>query len=100
MKLSSQEHSETVQVVTTGATTRSSRGVVILTERDTTYSATQVGPRPVESGLGRHKVGVFGVDGGVKTTSHPLWKRVGTAMSQCGTFSCYAGRVNEGTLIN
>ena len=36
----------------------------------------------------------------VKTTSHPLWKRVGTAMSQCSTFSGYAGCGNEGTLIN
>ena len=75
-------------------------GVVIFTERDPTWPATQVDPRPVESGLGGHDVGVFGVDDRVKTTSHPLWKRVGTAMSKCGTFSGYAGCGNEGTLIN
>ena len=43
------------QVVTTGATTRSLIGVAILTERGTTWSATQVGLRPVESGLRGHE---------------------------------------------
>ena len=34
---------------------------------DTTWSATQVGPRRVESGLGGHEEGVFGVDEGSRT---------------------------------
>ena len=51
------------------------------------WPATQVGLRPVESCLGRHDDGVSGVDDRVKTTSHPSWKRVRLAMSQCGTFS-------------
>ena len=37
-------------------------------ENDTTWSATQVGPRPVESGLGSHEEGVFGDDEGVEKT--------------------------------
>ena len=41
-------------------------------KNDTTWPATQVGPRPVESGLGGHEEGVLGDDEGVKKTSLPL----------------------------
>ena len=72
-------------------------GVAILTERGTTRTATQVGLRPVESGLGGHEEGVFSVDEGVKPTSHSLWKRVGRP-SECGTFSGYARADTEGDI--
>ena len=36
---------------------------------------TQVGPRPVEAGLGGQDDGVWGVYDGVENTSLPLWKR-------------------------
>ena len=36
---------------------------------DTTWPATQVGLRPVKSGLGGHDDGVWGVDDGVKNSS-------------------------------
>ena len=41
-------------------------------EIDTTWPATQVGPRPVKAGLGGHEEGVFGVDDGVKKASLPI----------------------------
>ncbi len=53
----------------------------------TTWSATQLGPRPVKPGLGGHDDGVWGVDDGVENTSHLLWKRMRTAVSECATFS-------------
>ena len=56
-----------------------------------TWSATQVGPRRVESGLGGHEEGVGGVDDGVKNASLPLWKRVRTAQSDHATFSDFGG---------
>ena len=46
--------------------------VGVSSKNDTTWSATQVGLRPVESGLGGHEEGVFGVDEGVEKTSLPL----------------------------
>ena len=56
-------------------------------ESDTTCPATQLGPRPVESGLGGHEEGVFGVDEGVEKASLPLLKRGRTGWSVCATFS-------------
>ena len=53
----------------------------------TTWSATQLGPRPVESGLGGHDDGVWGVDDGVENSSFQLRKRGRTAVSVCATFS-------------
>ena len=64
-------------------------------ESDTTCPATQLGPRPVESGLGGHEVGVFGVDDGVEEASLPLLKRVRTAWSECPTFSDFTGVPND-----
>ena len=43
-------------------------------EIDTTWSATQVGLRPVESGLGAMRRVIGGVDEGVENASLPLWK--------------------------
>mgnify|MGYP004601358651 CR=1 FL=1 len=40
-----------------------------MSKNETTWSATQVGLRPVESGLGGHDDGASGVDDGVKKTS-------------------------------
>ena len=56
-------------------------------ESDTTCPATQLGPRPVESGLGGHDDGVWGVDDGVENSSFQLRKRGRTAVSVCATFS-------------
>ena len=60
-------------------------------KNDTTRSATQVGPRPVEAGLGGQDDGVWGVYDGVENTSIPLWKRGRTAMFVCPTFSGFNG---------
>ena len=57
---------------------------------DTTWSATQVCPRPVESCLGGHEAGVFGDDDGVEKTSLPVWKLGPTALSECATFSDFS----------
>ena len=62
---------------------------------DMTWSATQVGLRPVESGLGGHGEGVRGVDGGVENSSITLWKRVLMTRSECATFSDFRGVDNE-----
>ena len=56
-------------------------------KNDTTWSATQVGPRTVKAGLGGHEAGVFGVDEGVENTSIPLRKRGRMAMFVCVTIS-------------
>ena len=53
----------------------------------TTWSATQVGLRRVESGLGGHDAGVSGGDAGVKNTSIPISKRGRMALSDNPTFS-------------
>ena len=63
-----------------GRTTRKAKS-------DTTWLATQVGPRTVKAGLGGHEAGVFGVDEGVENTSIPLRKRVRMGMFVCVTFS-------------
>ena len=60
-------------------------------EIDTTWSATQVGLRPVETGLGGQEEGVIGVDDGVENASPPKWKRVRTTMSECAAFSDFTG---------
>ena len=52
-----------------------------------TWPATQVSPRPVESCLGGHEEGVFGVDDGVDNASLPLLKRERTVLSVCAAFS-------------
>ena len=54
---------------------------------DTTWPATQVGPRPVKSGQRGHDAGVSGVDDGVKNSSILLWKRGRTAQSVHASFS-------------
>ena len=64
-------------------------------EIDTTWSVTQVGLRPVESGLGGHEEGVRGVDEGVENASPPFRKRGGTALSECATFSDFTGVPND-----
>ena len=56
-------------------------------KNDTTWPATQVGPRPVKAGLGGHEEGVRGVDDGVKKASPPLWKRGRTVQSDHAAFS-------------
>ena len=62
---------------------------------DTTWPATQVGLRPVESGLGGHDAGVFRVEEGGETTSLPLQKRGRTAVSECVAFSDFWGSIDE-----
>ena len=52
-----------------------------------TWSATQVGLRPVKSGLGGHDAGVSGGDEGVEDTSIPILKPGRTGMSDHPTFS-------------
>ena len=61
----------------------------------TTWAATQVGPRPVESGLGGHEEGVFRVDEGVKKTSLPLRKRGRVGLSECVTISGFTRVEND-----
>ena len=60
-------------------------------EIDTTWSATQLGPRPVESGLGGHEEGVSGVDDGVENTSLLFWKRVRMTTLESAPFSDFTG---------
>ena len=69
--------------------------VGISREIDTTWSATQVGLRPIESGLGGHEEGVFRDDEGVEKTSLPLRKRGRTGLSDCATFSDFGGVEND-----
>ena len=65
--------SETVMGVRIGVTTSCmSDGIDSKEKMDTTWPATQVGPRPVKAGLGGHEEGVFGVDDGVENASLPL----------------------------
>ena len=61
----------------------------------TTWPATQVGLRPLESGLGGHDAGVSRVDEGVETTSLPLLKWGRTALSECAAFSDFRGSIDE-----
>ena len=46
--------------------------IEFLNENDTTWSATQICQRPVESGLRGHEEGVWGVDDGVENTPLPF----------------------------
>ena len=64
-------------------------------ENDMTWPATQVSPRPVESGLGGHEEVVFGVDEGVEKTSLPSRKRERAALSVCAAFSDFVGVENR-----
>ena len=73
---------------TNGRTTRKAKN-------DATWSATQVGLRPLESGLGGHDAGVFWVEEGVETTRLPLLKRGRTAVSECVAFSDIRGSMDE-----
>ena len=91
-----QRHQRRSEVVTTGVR-HGIRGVpsTLRVKIDTTWSATQVGLRPVKSGLGGHDDGVWGVDDGVKNSSLPLRKRGRTAGSGCATFSGFTGVEND-----
>ena len=64
-------------------------------KNDTTWSATQVGPRTVKGGLGGHDDGVCGVDEGVEDASLPLRKRGGMVRSDRPDFSGFTGASNE-----
>ena len=82
--------------VTTGVTIRYLTGVDgELAGNDTTWPATQVGPRTDEACLGGHDDGASGVDDGVENASLPLSKRGRLAMSDCPTFSVFCGQVND-----
>ena len=59
----------------------------IQAENQPTWPATQVCPRPVESGLGGDEEGVIGVDEGVKKTPLVLRKRGPKSWSKGATFS-------------
>ena len=61
-----------------------------MSKNETTRPATQVGLRPVESGLGGHDDGVSGDDAGVENASIPLWKRGRLALSVSLTISVFA----------
>ena len=69
--------------------------MIFRTKIDTTWSATQVCPRPVEAGLGGHEDGVIRVDEGVKNSSLPLRKHGRNAMAECPTFSGFTGVEND-----
>ena len=60
-----------------------------------TWSATQVGLRPVKAGLGGHDDGVSGDDEGVEKASIPLRKRGRMAWSDHPTFSDFRRFENE-----
>ena len=64
-------------------------------KRGTTWPATQVGLRPVKSGLGGHDDGVSGDDEGVERSSILLSKRRRLAVSDHATFSDFVGSDNE-----
>ena len=69
-------------------------------KRGTTWSATQVGLRPVKSGLGGDADGVSGDDEGVKMSSVLLSKRRRLAVSDHATFSDFVGSDNESACEN
>ena len=69
--------------------------VVILAEKVTTWPATQVCLRTVESGLGGHDACVWGVDEGVENASLPITKRGRLWLSDYPTFSDFVGVVND-----
>ena len=65
----------------------------------TTWSATQVGLRPVKAGLGGHDAGASGDDEGVEDTSAPISKRGRTALSGHPTFSGFGRVENESDTV-
>ena len=72
-----------------------SDGIDSKRQNDTTWSATQVGLRPVKSGLRGHEAGVSGVDEGDEKASVSLWKRGRIAKSERVTFSDFSGVAYE-----
>ena len=64
-------------------------------KNDTTWSATQVMLKPLESGLGGHDAGVLGVDEGVENASLSLRKRRRVVLFVCATFSDFNGVENQ-----
>ena len=60
-------------------------------KNDTTLPAPQVGLGTVKACLRGHDDGVSRVDDGVKNTSLQFSKRERTALSECVTFSDFAG---------
>ena len=95
--LSSTRLSETLRESSRQVSRHGIRGVPSMfgVKTDMTWSATQVGLRRVESGLGGHDDGVRGVDDGVKNTSPPLRKRARTTRSECAAFSHFMGLAND-----
>ena len=83
--------------ITTGVTTWRMRGWDdIQAKNGPTWTTTEVGLRPVESGLGGHEEGVIRVDAGVKNSSLLLWKWGRTAGSEGATLRCFTGVENDG----
>ena len=95
--LESTTPSETLPETSRRVSRHGIRGVpsMFRVKTDTTWSATQVGLRRVESGLGGHEEGVGGVDDGVANASPPMWKRVRTTTSECPTFSDFTWVAND-----
>ena len=79
----------------TVATWRLSGNDDIYDEIYTTWSATQVCLRTVESCLGGHEEGVSEVDDGVENTSTPIRKRGRTGLSEDTTCSGFLGVGND-----
>ena len=67
----------------------------IYVEIYTTWSATRVCLRTVESGLGGHEAGVFRVDEGVENAQPPITKRGRLAVSECTILSDITGVEND-----
>ena len=81
--------------IITGATTRSLRGVVILTERDTTWSATQV-VRDPSSRVWEATTTAFQGSTTGSRTHLPVVKKGRIAWSDFDSFSGFIEVVNEG----
>ena len=87
--------------ITTGVTTRRMRDVDgDQAGYDTTWSATQVGRRTVESGLGGHDDGVSRVDDGAENASILFRKPGRSAASELGTFSRFNTIQNKGSCFS
>ena len=95
--LSSTTPSETLREISRHVSRHGIRGVpsMVRVKTDTTWSATHVGLRPVESGLEGHEEGVIGVDDGVENASLLLWKRGRTVQSDHAAFSDFTGVDDE-----
>ena len=95
--LSSTTPSETLREISRHVSRHGIRGVPSMdrVKTDTTWSATHVGLRPVESGLEGHEEGVIGVDDGVENASLPLRKWGRMTMSECAAFSSFPGAANN-----